>query len=132
MSAFATVDELTAYWRTMTPSETERAGILLDTVSAEIRVYAKSVGRDMDKMVEADDSYASVVKSVVMDTVARILNQSTSGEAFSQVSQTAGGYSASGTYLVPGGGSMVLNRDYKRLGLRRQRIRAMEVFRCRS
>jgi hypothetical protein len=79
-------------------------------------------------MVQADDDLNTVTKSVVMDTVARILNQSTTDEAVSQFSQSAMGYTASGTYLVPGGGSLVLKRDLKRLGLKRQRYGSLEVF----
>ena len=128
MSAYATVAELAAYWRPLTESEQDRANILLDNVSSEIRVYAKRLGIDFDAQVSADADLNTVTKSVVMDTVARILNQSTTDEAVSQYSQSAMGYSVSGTYLVPGGGSLVLNRDLKRLGLKRQRFGAMEVY----
>lgn len=128
MSAYATVAELAAYWRPLTESEQDRANILLENVSSEIRVYAKRLGIDFDAQVSADADLNTVTKSVVMDTVARILNQSTTDEAVSQYSQSAMGYSVSGTYLVPGGGSLVLNRDLKRLGLKRQRYGAMEVY----
>lgn len=128
MSAYATVEELIEYWRPLTESEQERAEVLLDNVSAEIRLYAKGLNIDFDTMVQADEDLATVTRSVTMDTVARILNQSTTEEAVSQYSQSAMGYSVSGTYLVPGGGSLVLNRDLKRLGLKRQRFGSMEVY----
>jgi len=128
MSAYATVEELAEYWRTMTESELTRASVLLDNVSSEIRLYASRLGIDFDTQVSEDTDLETVTKSVVMDTVARILNQSTTDEAVSQYSQSAMGYSVSGTYLVPGGGSLVLNRDLKRLGLKRQRYGIMEVF----
>lgn len=128
MSAYATVDDLSEYWRPMTESEQARAEILLENVSAEIRLYAKGLGLDFDTMVQADEDLSTVTQSVVMDTVARILNQSTTDEAVSQYSQSGLGYSVSGTYLVPGGGSLVLNRDLKRLGLKRQRVGILEVY----
>lgn len=128
MSAYATVADLEAYWRPMTQSEQDRADILLENVSSEIRVYAKRLGIDFDIAVSLDADLNTVTKSVVMDTVARILNQSTTDEAVSQYSQAAMGYSVSGTYLVPGGGSLVLNRDLKRLGLKRQRFGAVEIY----
>ncbi len=128
MSAYATVEELAEYWRTMTESELTRASVLLDNVSSEIRLYASRLGIDFDTQVSENADLETVTKSVVMDTVARILNQSTTDEAVSQYSQSAMGYSVSGTYLVPGGGSLVLNRDLKRLGLKRQRYGIMEVF----
>ncbi len=125
---YATVDDLGAYWRTMTTDEQTRAEILLKSVSAELRVIATSVNKDLDELIADSDDYAELVKSVVMDTVARILNQSTTAEAMSQTSESAMGYSVSGTYLVPGGGSTILNRDLKRLKLKKQQVSSVEVW----
>lgn len=124
---FATIEDLAAQWRKMTNTEEERAYGLLESVSSELRTYAKSVGKDLDKLVAEDCDMKIVARSVCVDTVARILNQSTTAEAFTQMSQTAGSYTVSGTYFVPGGGSMVLKRDLARLGLRRQRFGVIDL-----
>lgn len=130
MSAFATVDDIQTLWRPLTASEQTRANALLPLVSDEIRVIAKSVGKDIDAMIADDTSYASVVKIVTVDVVARVLRQSTEGDAMTQESQAALGYSWSGTYAVAGGGiaNSILKNDLKKLGLLNQQIGAAFVW----
>lgn len=128
MAAFATVDDLTTLWRRMTAEEQGRAQALLDLVSNSLRVEADKVGKDLDTMVESSESYAAVAKSVTVDVVARVLMTSTDQEPLSQFSQTAGPYTASGTYLVPGGGIFIKRSELNRLGLRRQRIGALDIY----
>lgn len=128
MTNYATLDDLTALWRPMTPAETERAGALLPVVSASLRQEAKKRGRDLDAMVAADGDLAEVAKSVTVDVVARTLMTSTDQEPMTQASQSALGYSVSGTFLVPGGGLFIKNSELARLGIRRQRARAVEVY----
>lgn len=45
----------------------------------------------------------------------------------SQYSESALGYTVSGTFLVPGGGLFVKKSELERLGLRRQRIGVIEL-----
>lgn len=118
-SAFATVGDITTLWRPLTASETTRAEALLPLVSDEIRVIAHSVGKDVDAMISVSEPYASVVKVVTVDVVSRILRQSTEGDAMTQESQSALGYSWSGTYAIPGGGiaNAIMKNDLKKLGL---------------
>lgn len=128
MAAFATVDDLTTLWRTMTAEEQGRAAALLDVVSASLRMEAEKVGRDLDAMVAASEHLAAVARSVTVDVVARTLMTSTDQEPMSQFSQTAGPYSATGTFLVPGGGLFIKRSELARLGLRRQRIGALDIY----
>lgn len=118
-SAFATVNDIVTLWRPLTADEQERAGALLPLVSDEIRVIANSVGKDIDAMIAESEPYASVVKVVTVDVVSRILRQSTEGDAMTQETQSALGYSWSGTYAVPGGGiaNAIMRNDLKKLGL---------------
>lgn len=125
---FATVDDVTAVWRAMTAEEQERAKVLLDVVSASLRTEARKVGKDLDVMVLCDKNMALVAKSVTVDVVARTLMTSTDQEPMTQLSQTAGPYSVSGTYLVPGGGLFIKRSELARLGLRRQRYGAMDIY----
>lgn len=130
MSDFATVTDIQTLWRSLTSDEQSRATALLPLVSDELRVLASNVGKDLDEMVEASSAYASVVKVVTVDVVARILRQSTEGDAMTQESQSALGYSWSGTYAVAGGGiaNSILNNDLKKLGLLRQQIGATYLW----
>ena len=127
MAAFATVSDVTNLWRRMTSEEQARAAALLEVVSASLRAEADKVGKDLDKMVAASPAYAAVAKSVAVDVVARTLMTSTEQEPLSQFSQTAGPFTASGTYLVPGGGLFIKRSELARLGLRRQRMGAVDI-----
>ena len=128
MAAFATVDDLTVLWRKMTAEEQGRAAALLDLVSDSLRMEADKVGKDLDVMVAASAAFAAVAKSVTVDVVARTLMTSTDQEPVSQMSQTAGPFSASATYLVPGGGLFIKRSELARLGLRRQKVGAVDLY----
>lgn len=125
---YATVEDVAAMFRPLTAEEQERAGYLLETVSAEIRLRADALEKDFDAMIAKSPDLGIVAKAVTVDTVGRILNQSTTGEAMTQMSQSGLGYVVSGSYLVPGGGSLLLNRDLKRLGLLRARYGTIDIY----
>ena len=97
-------------------------------VSDTLREEAKRVGKDLDEMVAENPAYANVVKSVVVDIIARTLLTSTEDEPMTQVSQSALGYSWSGTYLVPGGGIFIKKTELAKLGLRRQRYGVIDFY----
>ena len=128
MTSFANLDDLQVLWKKLKPVEIERAEALLETISDMLREEAVRYGRDLDKMVAERASYATVVKSVVVDIVARTLMTSTEQEPMTQFSQSALGYSVSGSYLVPGGGIFIKNSELKRLGFTRQRYGTVEMY----
>lgn len=126
---YATVDDVISLFRPLTPAETERTEALIPIICDSLRYEAEKVGKDLDAMVTDNQSLAGVAKSVTVDVVARTLNTSTTAEPMSQMSQAALGYSVSGTYLVPGGGLFIKKSELARLGLRRQRYGAIELWR---
>lgn len=128
MSTYATIDDMTTLWRPLTSDEQERAAALLEVVSASLRTEANKVGKDLDAMVSASEDLAMVAKSVTVDVTARALMTSTDQEPMTQMSETAGPYIASGTFLVPGGGLFIKQSELARLGLRRQRCGVMEIY----
>ena len=79
-------------------------------------------------MVLNSTAYNNVVKSVTVDIVARTLMTSTDQEPMTQFNQSALGYSASGSFLVPGGGLFIKKSELARLGLRRQRYGVMNLY----
>lgn len=121
MADFATVNDMTELWRPLSADEQERAGALIPVVSNSLRVEADKVGKDLDALVKADAALADVARSVTVDVVARTLMTSTDSEPMTQTSESALGYTASGTYLIPGGGLFIKNSELARLGLKRQR-----------
>lgn len=128
MTEYATIEDLNTMWRQLSVAETGRATSLLKTVSASLRTEAKKAGKDLDEMISADEDLAEVAKSVTVDVVARALMTSTDSEPMSQMSESGLGYSVSGTYLVPGGGLFIKKSELDRLGLRRQRYGAMDIY----
>lgn len=128
MSDFATSNDMIGLWREMTPQEIERAEKLLPIVSDSLRMEADKVGKNLDEMITEKPWLANVAKSVTVDVVARTLMTSTEQEPMTQMSQSALGYSTSGTFLVPGGGLFIKKSELARLGLRRQRYGAMEIY----
>ncbi|MBQ3089520.1 MAG: phage Gp19/Gp15/Gp42 family protein [Oscillospiraceae bacterium] len=128
MSSYATVSDLIQLWRELTEEERRRAAPLLELISASLRSEARRVGRDLDEMIAADPDLAAVAMGVTVDICARTLMTSTRQEPLTQFTQSAGGYSASGTFLVPGGGLFIKKSELARLGLRRQKYGGMDIY----
>ena len=126
--AYATVNDVIALFRALTPEEQTRVTSLLPIVEDELRQRAHDVGKDLDDMIDNGNVLPHVVKSVVVDVVARALMTPTNDAPMSQYSESALGYTVSGTFLVPGGGLFVKKSELERLGLRRQRIGVIELY----
>lgn len=128
MSDFATISDVIELWRELTPQETERTEKLLPVVCDSLRMEADKVGKDLEAMIAEKPWFSNVVKSVTVDVIARTLMTSTNQEPMSQMSESALGYSVSGTFLVPGGGLFIKKSELARLGLRRQRYGSVEIY----
>lgn len=126
---FITVDEIIALTgRTYTQAEQDRLSELSMVVSDLLRQKALNVGKNLDEMISDGKVLGNVVKSVACDIINRAMMTPTEGEPMSQFSQSALGYSVSGTYLVPGGGIFIKNAELKTLGLLRQRYGVLEFY----
>ena len=125
---YATVNDIEALWRTLTLDEKTRANALLPVVSDALRQEAINRGENLDTMISAGQVLDTVVKAVTVDVTVRCLLASTSGEPMTQESQSALGYSWSGTYLNAGGGIFIKNSELKRIGLKRQGIEVVEIY----
>lgn len=125
---FATVQDIIDLWRPLTSDESTRATALLPIVSNSLRYEADKVGKDIDEMIAENPYIADVVKSVTVDVVARTLMTSTEGEPMTQRSESALGYSVSGSYLVPGGGLFIKRSELARIGIKRQAIKVVELY----
>lgn len=124
---FATIEDITTLWRNLSMAEAERAEALLPIVSDSLRNEAEMRGYDLDAMIAEKPAMASVATSVTVDIVARTLSVNTDAEPMQQVSQSALGYSWSGTYAVAGGGLQIMKNDLKRLGILRQKLGVIEI-----
>ena len=130
MNAYATVnDVLTITGKAYTLEEQGRIAALLPLVSDAMRVDAARYGWDLDARA-ADPAYANLLLLTTADIVARAMRQSVDSEPMQQESESALGYSWSGTYAIPGGGvaGAIMNNDRKRLGYLKQRYGVMEFY----
>lgn len=128
MDNFATIEDIRKLWRALTPEEEERASALLQKVSSILRSEADKVGKDLDLMIQQKPYLADVATSVTVDVVSRALATPTNQEPVSQFTESAMGYSYSGTYLVPGGGVFIKKAELARLGLKRQKMGGMKLW----
>lgn len=128
MQPFVTIEDAELLFRPLTVSEGKKAEALLSVVSDVLRQEAKKRNKDLDSMIENKEIYENVVRSVCVDVIARNLMTSTNQEPLEQFSQSAMGYSASGTFLVPGGGLFIKKSELARLGLTRQKIGAIDFY----
>lgn len=130
MTNLASVNDVNSLWKHLSNAEQEQVEALLPIVSDSLRQEAKRVGKDLDEMIAKGEILPNVVKSVVVDIISRYLDQLSSDNAstLSQESQSALGYSWSGTYVNTGGGMSILKKDLKRLGITRQRFGMVDLY----
>lgn len=130
-TAFATLaDVIAVSGATYTTAEQGRISTLLPLLSDTLREEARKVGKDLDDMAYGDEVYTNTLKLVACDIVIRAMRQTSTGEPMAQESQSALGYTWSGTYAIPGGGiaQAIMKNDLKRLGLRRQRMGVIDLW----
>lgn len=128
MTYWATLEDIEKLWRPLTDTEEPRAEALLPIVESSLITEARGAGKDLHYTAMTDEAYKNVLISVIVDVVARALMTSTNQEPMTQMTQSAGGYSASGTFLVPGGGLFIKKSELARLGLRRQKIGVIDFY----
>lgn len=127
MKGFATIEDVELLWRGLKGTEIDRCMGLLETISDTLRLEAERYGIDLDKKAE-NTVYANVLKSVVVDIVARTLLTSTDNEPVSQFTESALGYSYTGTYLTPGGGIFIKDTELRKLGIKKQRYGVIDFY----
>ncbi len=129
MIVYATISDVETLWRTLTLAEQTKATALLQKASSIIRIEAKKVNVDTDTLFNTDEDYANMLTAVTVSMVSRAISKDTSGEPMSQVTQSALGYSVSGTYTMPGRDLYLLNNEKADLGItRKQRIGGIEFY----
>jgi hypothetical protein len=125
---YATVQDVISLWKPLSESEKEKVESMIPVVCSSLRMEAKKVNKDLDAMIEDDADLANVARSVVVDIISRTIKAEDSNPLLSQESQSALGYTWSGTYANTGGGLSILNKDLKRLGLKRQRYGVIDFY----
>jgi hypothetical protein len=128
MKALATIEDVMVF-ATLTEEELVKAEALLPIVSARLRYEAKKVNKDLDEMITNDSDLECVAKSVIVGIVERTLKlQKSDSPIVSQYSESALGYSYSGTIPNPGESLYIKNNELKALGLKRQRYGVIDFY----
>lgn len=127
MTNYVSMDDVICLWRPLKRDEINRVDYLIPVVEDNLRLEARKAGKDLDILAQ-DETYRSVLKSVIVDVVARTLMTSTDSEPMTQFSESALGYSYSGNFLVPGGGLFIKKSELNKLGLRKQKIGVREIY----
>ena len=134
MANYAVIEDIELLYRTLSDEEKSKVNELLTVSSSMLRLEAKKRGYDLDTLISEDEDYSNVVKLVVCESVIRALRSCTSSDnstmspLLSQYSQSALGYSVSGTFLNPGDELYFLKNELKRLGLLKQRYGVIEFY----
>lgn len=125
---YCSVDDVISLWRSLKNDEILRVKELIPVIISSLKVEADKVGKDLDQMAKENEAYRNVLKSVIVDVVARTLMTATDQEPMTQYSESALGYTFSGSFLVPGGGLFIKKSELSRLGLKRQRYGVIDFY----
>lgn len=126
MENFATVEDVMNLYGPLNADQLAKVEQLLSYTSSYFRTLAKEYGRDLNQEVIDDEDMKNNVKLATCNVVIRELDKGNS--SLSQESQSALGYTWSGTYVNTGGGLSILNKDLKLLGLNKQRIGMVDIY----
>lgn len=116
-AVYATVEDLSTYWRPIEESETARAEDLLSLASSRLRLCAAKVDIDIDTGIENDDDYKDAVKWVVMEATKRALQTPVDVPPVDNYSQSAGPYSENYRFTNPSGDLWFKKAELKTLGI---------------
>ena len=132
MSDYATIQDVINLKRSLTSEEQTRAGYLIPIISNLIRVEAQRTGRDYDQMIVDTPILADVAKSVTCDVVIREINTPGTQLPATSYSEGAGGVTQSYTLPNSSGAIKLWPSDLKALGLRVQKIDALNLMKARG
>lgn len=131
MSDYATVQDVINLKRSLTSEEQTRVGYLIPIISNLIRVEAQRTGRDYDQMIVETPILADVAKSVTCDVVIREINTPGTQLPATSYSEGAGGVTQSYTLPNSSGAIKLWPSDMKALGLKVQKIDALNLMKKR-
>ena len=107
----------------------KRLLILIELASSLLREEASKRKINLSAVINSSDDKANVAKMVVLACVHRVMAKDDEQDMpLEQFSQSALGYTFSGTYVNPGDDLYYLKNELKRMGIIKQRYGAMEVY----
>lgn len=125
---YATTNDVITLWRELSADELVKVEEIIELVSSMIRIEGSKQGIDTDDKAINNKDWANIAKLVTVAVVKRYMNESDDSTQLSQSTQSALGYSLTGTYIVGGGGIKLLNNELKQLGFKSQRLGIIEMM----
>lgn len=119
MDPFATVEDLERRWRALTPSETDRAEVLLKDASAFLMAEFEKCGRAIDL---EDELLVTNLRVVCCAMVKRMLASSVDAEV-TQMSQTAGPFTEQFTFANPTNDLYLRDQERRILGITKHHLK---------
>lgn len=126
-ASYATTSDVQTYWRNLTQEESTKVSQMIADTSSKIRLRAAQRGKNFDEMIADNTDLRDVAKTIVCKSVVNAMKMLEAVPA-TQFSESAGGYSVSGTFYTPGGGLSISKKDWAELGLASQTFGGLDVY----
>ncbi|WP_342998199.1 Gp19/Gp15/Gp42 family protein [Catenibacterium mitsuokai] len=130
MDIYASVEDYEKVYNTALNNEQhKRLLMLIELASSLLREEANKRNMNISAVISSSDDKANVAKMVVLACVHRVMSKDDEQDMpLEQFSQSALGYTFSGTYVNPGDDLYYLRNELKRMGIIKQRYGAMEIY----
>ena len=130
MDIYASVEDYEKVYNTaLNNDQHKRLLMLIGLASSLLREEANKRNMNLSAVISSSDDKANVAKMVVLACVHRVMSKDDDQDMpLEQFSQSALGYTFSGTYVNPGDDLYYLRNELKRMGIIKQRYGAMEIY----
>ncbi|EEF93199.1 phage protein Gp19/Gp15/Gp42 [Catenibacterium mitsuokai DSM 15897] len=130
MDIYASVEDYEKVYNIALNNEQQkRLLMLIELASSLLREEANKRNMNLSAVISSSDDKANVAKMVVLACVHRVMSKDDGQDMpLEQFSQSALGYTFSGTYVNPGDDLYYLRNELKRMGIMKQRYGAMDIY----
>lgn len=130
MDIYASVEDYeNVYNVVLNKEQQKRLLMLIELASSLLREEANKRNMNLNSVISSSDDKANVAKMVVLACVHRVMSKDYNQDVpLEQFSQSALGYTFSGTYVNPGDDLYYLRNELKRMGIIKQRYGALEIY----
>lgn len=130
MDIYASIEDYEKVYNIILNNEQQkRLLVLIELASSLLREEANKRKINLSTVINSSDDKANVAKMVVLACVHRVMSKDDEQDMpLEQFSQSALGYTFSGTYVNPGDDLYYLRNELKRMGIIKQRYGAMEIY----
>lgn len=130
MDIYASVEDYEKVYNTaLNNDQHKRLLMLIELASSLLREEANKRNMNLSAVISSSDDKANVAKMVVLACVHRVMSKDDDQDMpLEQFSQSALGYTFSGTYVNPGDDLYYLRNELKRMGIIKQRYGAMDIY----